>query len=301
MSFWFVLIFILTLFIYLHVCTFLHTNPEVKMYNINFESKEQMDDLRKDKTPLKICNLNTPYFSNAFQFFSLLLDFRSLEESEKNISLYSYEDFLGLNNDDRKIIPSTRFAIDKYIKFQNENDLSFGYFSRDNEEFVNKYMKKTLDLLSIYLKPELVTQTRYDMLLGMKNMQTGLRYAFSSHLYILIKQGKCRIRMYSPDIVSKMYRKYHNQLEVNVWDQETPQDIHAYKHLDIELKEGDIVYIPTYWSYSIMYDTPGIIFTLNYETVMSQFMSIPYKAIEYISYLNVSTKKIKEDNILKPK
>lgn len=300
MSFWFVLIFIITLFMYLHIYTFLHTNPELKMYDIKFDSKEQMEDLRKDKTPMKIDNLNTSYFSNAFQFFSLSFDFTTLPEGEKNISLYSYDDFLRLNEDNTIILPSTKFSIDKYLKSQSEMDPSFGYFSRDNEEFVNKYLVKTLDLLGIYLKPELVTKTKYDMLLGMKNMQTGLRYSLSSHLYILIKQGKCKIRMYSPDIVSKLYPKYTNQLDVNVWDIEKSQDIHTYKHLDIDVKEGDVVYIPTYWSYSIKYDSPGIIFTVNYDTVMSEFMSVPYKVIEYISYLNVNTKKIKRDNIIKP-
>lgn len=302
MSFWFILIFIITLFVYIHVCTFLHTNQEFKMYNIQFKSKEQMDDLRKDKIPFKIDNLNTPYFSNAFQFFSLSFNFESLQDSEKKISLYSYDDFIKLNEDDTKMIPSVKFDIDKYLTMQSNNDPSFGFFSHHNYDFVDKYFTKSLESLSIYLKPEFVTLTKYDMLLGMKNMQTGLRYPLSNHFYILVKNGKCRVRLYSPDIVSNIYRKYTNQTEVNVWekDKNQKQDIHTYKHIDIDLNQGDILYVPTYWSYSILYELPGIIFTIEYDNIMSHLTSIPYKVIEYISYLNIHTKKIKDENIIIP-
>lgn len=300
MSFLFVFIFIVTLFIYLHMYKFLNINTDVKIYDVDFESKEQLTDILNDKIPFKISNLNQEYFSNAYTFFSLPMNFETKSTSEKKIVLYSYDDFLELNNDTKKIIQSTYFDIDNYIEKQNNCDASFAYFSCDNQQFVHTMFDKYLEKLSIYLKPDFTLQQHYDMLMGMKHMQTGLTYSYYNHTYIIIKQGDVSVRMYSPNIIPELYRKFNNKIDINVWDTEKTSNTEQFKYIDIQLKTGDILYIPTYWSYSIFYNNPSIIFSVKYHSLMSYCMHFPYKIIDYISYLNIETKKIKDENILKP-
>lgn len=293
----FLVAFIVSLFIYLHISEFVKTSKKLEVYNLSFENKDTLMDVIKDKQPFVLRNLNQEYFSNTFSFFSLPLNFEMYKEGEKDIHVYNYKEFIDMNKDSSKLCQEGKLDIDKYLKYQKNE--SFQYFSKNNGNKINYLgLVSKLRGFDIYLKPDFHLRTKYDMWMGMKGMQTGLSFSLGSYFYIILKKGKAKVRCFLPNHNSKLFSKFTSVANINVWDNKTK--IKQYSYIDVELNKGDIMHIPTYWPYSLYYQESSVLFTIDYENVMSMTMGIPYKAIEYISILNIDKKKVKDSNILKP-
>ena len=85
----FICSFILTLFVYIHVCFHLKKNNDLEIYNIPFENKESFQEILDIRQPTKINNLNQSFYSNAFHIFSLNIEsiLKRRDENKLNIFL----------------------------------------------------------------------------------------------------------------------------------------------------------------------------------------------------------------------
>ena len=101
----------------------------------------------------------------------------------------------------------------------------------------------------------------YDFLTGSIKSKTPLRYNLNYRNYFYVTSGKVQIKLIPPHSSRYLYgvKDYDNfefRSPVNVWNvqDDYEQDFDKLKVLDITLKEGEILYIPAYWWYSIHFE-----------------------------------------------
>ena len=88
---------------------------------------------------------------------------------------------------------------------------------------------------------------------------TARKISISSDLKVYIEEKLHKLSKYD---------NFEFRSPVDVWDvqQEYKADFDKVKVLDVELNEGEIIYIPAYWWYSIKYEKLSSICCFKYRT-----------------------------------
>ena len=87
----------------------------------------------------------------------------------------------------------------------------------------------------------------------------------------------------------KDYDNFEFRSPVNVWDvqQQYKADFDKVKVLDVELNEGDIIYIPAYWWYSIKYEKLSSVCAFKYRTFMNVLAISPELILSLLQNQNI--------------
>ena len=145
-----------------------------------------------------------------------------------------------------------------------------------------------------FLRPPLVSKCIYDFLFGSINSKTPLRYNLNYRNYYYVSSGKIQIKLIPPQSGKYLYpdKDYDNfefRSPVDVWDvqQEYKADFDKVKVLDVELNEGEIIYIPAYWWYSIKYEKLSSICCFKYRTFMNVLAISPELILSMLQSQNI--------------
>lgn len=292
----FICSFVITLFVYIHVCFHLKKNNDLEIYDIPFENKETFHEILDIRQPTKINNLNQEFYSNAFHIFSLKLENILKKKGENKINIFSYQDYLNKN-----LQSGLSYACSKYftlLKSENNKDEN-KYFSKDNQaQLIEWGIHHMLDKMSLYLQPELSIKKDIDLWIKPQGTISFLEYSYHNRYYLMIQSGFVKLRCIPPKYKNILYeRSFFNTTTLNVWDKDF-NDKHDIQYLDIDLQKGDVFYIPPYWSYSMYANETSYIFTYKYDTVMSMFVSSPYYVMNKIDNMNTKVKRVSEKNIV---
>ena len=69
------------------------------------------------------------------------------------------------------------------------------------------------------------------------------------------------------------------------------------KVLDIEMKQGDLLFIPAFWLYSIQYNEISSLSVFTYRTYMNTVAILPDLIMSFLQKQNVYRKNVKNLNI----
>ena len=252
-----IFIFLIVLMIYLHIHYHLKVNNTLEYYKVDEFKKENVN---------KICQLKQP-FSFLYRNKGLLdeLTFDNLKKKWNNeyIQIRKKTDDLFLP-----------MKVEKGIELF-EKDSSNNYYSENNEIFL-----KNTDLLKDYnndpiLKPCLKSNDKFDVILGTKGVASKLKYNLYYRNFFYVTDGKCKIRLLSPENygdldVNKNYDLFEYNSGVDCF-----ADDFSKKYIDVELTKGEILFIPSYWFYSIQFLENSIISSFHYGTYLSNISIIP--------------------------
>ena len=125
------------------------------------------------------------------------------------------------------------------------------------------------------LSPSLKLTTKYDYWFGSANTHTPLRYHMDTSRFLLVLPGQgIRIKMCPWQKIDhiKDYEHYEFWSKIDLW-QNT-----KIKSLEFDVKPGFMVYIPSYWFYSIQYT--------NVETTEDVRIS-PVICFQYVTIMNI--------------
>ena len=275
-----IIIFLIVLFIYLHIYYQINTNDDLEVLEIEKPTKEKFE---------KICDLKSPFvfdynIDNKININdnNSTLNIRNTNSKNDNESLYiplKYEDSIKL--------------------FKNDEA---NYYSENNMDFLEetKIIKK-LEENDGFLMPNYTVLRNYDFLTGSKNSYTSLRYEINFRNFFHIVSGKAQIKLIPPNYSNNLYPIYDYEnfefySKINPWNvqEQYKVDYSKVKSILLNVNENKLVNIPPYWWYSIKFlDENTEIISFKYKTIMSSVVNIPYNIMHYLQMQNIKQKVVK--------
>jgi hypothetical protein len=266
----------------------------------------EIDDVSKDKLE-EICDLRQPVlfdFNNEKiiqttnsrfileKYPAFEMKIRNINETDSNSELY---------------VNLPLHASDKLFR----EDKNSAYFSENNSDFLNETgVIKNFKYNDEYLRPYMVSNLNYDIMLGSSGTYTPFRYEVNYRNYFLCTEGSIQIKMAPPQSTKYLYPEYdYENFEfrspVNPWKVQTKYAavFEKMKCLEVTLTKGKMIYIPAYWWYSIKFNNNNTsISCFRYRTYVNNLAISPYISMHMLQLQNIKidvTKKLSVNELKK--
>jgi hypothetical protein len=287
-----IFIFCIVLFLYLHIQYHLKTSNDLEIYTIEQPSKEKLEEICDLRQPVMIdynidniienCNIST--VDDNYGAFDIQI--RDVSDRDKDNEMYLpflFKEAINLFQKDEK----KKYITEKNYDFLEETGLVKHY--RYNDSF---------------LRPHLVSKCIYDFYSGSIGSTTPLRFNNSYRNYFYLTSGSCKIKLIPPKyhkylFIEKDYENSESISKINPWDvqQKYKAEFNKVKVLDIEMKKGDLLFIPAFWLYSIQYNEISSLSVFTYRTYMNTIAILPDLIMSFLQKQNVYRKNVKKFNI----
>jgi len=275
-------IFIVILFLYLHIYYHLKVSNDLEVYSIEEPSKDKLEE---------ICNLRQPVYFNFNN--DNLKNKCTLESLEENYGAFDIKlrDMKNIEEDNELVLP---FVLTEALEIL-QNDKQSRFISELNKDFLEETgMIKQYQYNDSFLRPPLVSSCLYDFMTGSKESKTVLRYNLNYRNFYYITKGEVIVRLIPPKNTKylheiKDYDNFEFKSPIDPWNvQDTyKKDYDKIKSLDIVLKEGMILCIPSYWWYSIKFVKLSSICVLRYRTYMNTVSILPEICMNLLQNQNI--------------
>ena len=278
------IIFLIVLFLYIHVNYHIRTSSDPEIYEYNDTSKDKLEDMCDLKQPViinrDILNLNIENLpiNNMYKEYDILI--RDIEEEGLDKLLH-----LPLNYENSE----------KLFK----NDDNGQYITEQNENFIKETgLIKIIQNKDNFFRPPLYSNCFYDILMGSNNSHTPLRYEINYRNYIYVSSGMCKIKLIAPDNIQNLYPimdyvNFEFRSSINPWkvQKEFVNEFRRIKVIDIELQQGQTLFIPAYWFYSIKFNTKTKLITMKYRNYFNIVSILSYLGMHYLQIQNIKKDK----------
>lgn len=284
-----ILIFCIVLFLYLHVYFQLKTSNDLEIYEIDYPSKDKLEE---------ICDLRQPVLF-------LFQNERILDSCQRHTILDTYGAF---DVKIRNIKQSTAHDENNLyvpLAFSNaltviKEDADTKYLVENNSDFLEETgLIKSYKYNDGFLRPYMVAQCLYDFQMGAEKTQTPFRYEVNFRNYLLVTEGSAKVKLAPPKSSKYLYpRQDYENFEfsspVNPWQVQTKYkaDFDKIKCLDITINKGQILFLPAYWWYSIEFGKATSVATFKYKTYMNIIAILPQLGQKFLQNQNVKNKTI---------
>ena len=285
-----ILVFCIVLFLYLHIFFHLKTSDDLEIYEIDFPTKDKLEE---------ICDLRQP----------VLFDFgneRLLESCQRKSITETYGAFdVKIRNVKKTVDEETGLyvplAFKDALKVITE-DPNATYLVENNSDFLEETsIVKSYKYNDAFLRPYMVAECNYDLILASANVQTPFRYELNYRTYLLVTEGHLKIKLAPPK--STKYLNQHKDYEnleftspINPYAVQ-PQykaDFDKIKCLDVTLQKGQILYLPAYWWYSIEFGEETTLCAFKYKTYMNIVAISPNLIMKLLQSQNVKRQRVKK-------
>lgn len=285
-----IFIFSIVLFIYLHITHHLYVSNDLEVYNLEGASKDKLEE---------ICNLRQPVligFNNENINNNCNLSMLEHKYGAFDINIRNMKDL----NDNSADIYLPILLKDSANLFKNKGN----YITENNYDFLEETGAiKSYMYNDSYLRPPMVASCDYDFMTGSVDAYTPLRYMLNYRNYYYVSEGSVNIKLIPPSNTKYLhkivdYENFEFRSPINPWNVEKSYelDFNKVKSMDIELKQGMLLYIPSYWWYSIKFTQPSSICVFKYKTYMNMLTVLPEIIMRYMQNQNIkrlTTDKIK--------
>jgi hypothetical protein len=289
------IIFVIVLFIYLHVSFQLKINNDLEVLEIDEPTKGQLEE---------ICDLRQPVL---FNFINKISEEINLQQIFNN---YNAFDIKIRNTSDSESQAEQYLPLSlKESKLLFEKDSEKKYISEKNIDFLEETsLIKSFKNNDLFLRPQFVSSCMYDIFIGNTGSYTPFRYDIYFRNYIVVTEGKIQIRLTPPKNskyldVEKDYEILEYKSKLDIWNVQKKYkgNFEKMKCLDLELTTNQILYIPAYWFFSIKYLEKSLICNFKYSTFMNSIAILPEFVMHLLQHNNTKKQitKIKEN--IKPK
>ena len=276
-----VLIFLLVLFIYLHIFYHLKKSDDLEVYELSNLSKERLEE---------ICDLRQP--------LTFYLEIANFDKLHKENILHEYGSF-DIKLRDTSIKSETEIflpiVLNKGLVVLSE-DKTQKFISENNRDFLEETsLIKILKANDAFLRPSMLAYSNYDYIMGSKNTSTPLRYDINYRNFFVVLKGLVKVKLSPPKSNKYLYtiKDYDNfefRSPINAWNiqDEYKQDFDKIKFMDVTLDPGKLIFIPAYWWYSLKFeDNDCIILNFNYRTYMNIAAIFPQMFLSFLQKQNI--------------
>lgn len=276
------IIFLLVLFFYLHIVFHLKTCDDLEIYQIDTPSKEELEE---------VCDLRQPLI------FSMDNRLNTIIKKENLLDNYGAFD-IKIRNIKEELDDENELYINLVLNNATsliDRDDKSKYICENNADFIEETtLQKVFNQNDLFLRPSMVATCNYDIMFGSKGAATPFRYELAYRNYFLVTEGKVKIRLAPPkskkylDVIND-YENFEFRSPVDPWNPQKKylNEFDKIKCLDIEVIEGQLVYIPPYWFYSIQYSEPSTVCSLKYKPYMNILAICPNLFMQFLQNKNI--------------
>jgi hypothetical protein len=240
-----VLIFCVILFLYLHIYFHMKTSNDLEVYEIDQPSKDKLEE---------VCDLRQPVlfdYANERLMESCTLPAIRAAYGAFDVRLRNVKESADEADATELYMPLTLHAVAESFRSDKESR----YVSENNGDFLEETgLIKTFKYNDEFLRPHMVSKCMYDFMCASPGTTTPLRYELNYRNYYLVTQGSVKMRLIAPQASKYLfpvsdYDNFEFRSPVNPWltQAEYRADFDKIKTMDVELRAGQIIYIPAYW------------------------------------------------------
>lgn len=278
MSWWFyVIIFFVILFSYIHIQHQWKTGEDLEIYEYDYVSHKNLQDICQWKQPV-IFEIEFPKNHNEPLETIQIKDVRDSQTCEETfvetISL-SYSSGRGLIDTDTKSV---------FYSYRNNSQI------KEDPLWTDWF--KTWDP---YLKPPFCVYQEYDVLYGSKKTCTTTQFHHESHtfLYLPPETNKTAVRIKMTPYKSRHflnpindYIMYEFWSKINLFAQHD-----KIRCLDFLVKPGYVLFIPSFWFYSIEFqDKDNEVCIVKYTTCANMAANTKHIMMYHMQQQNIQEK-----------
>ena len=276
-------IFCLVLFIYLHIQFHLKTSNDLEMYEVEQCSKEKLEE---------ICDIRQPVLFDLE--CKKIMDTTNQDFIFKNYSAFEVK-IRNLKDDDINSELYIPLSLDAAKKLFQEDKQSI-YLTENNGDFLQETgVIKNMSFNDEILRPYLVSNCNYDLLMGSYHSHTIFKYEINYRNYFLLTQGSAQIKLAPPQSGRYLhtiydYENFEFKSPIDPWNIQAKYkaDFDKIKCLEFALTPGKTLFIPAYWWYSIRLNSPETsISVFKYKTYMNNLAILPYWCMYGLQMQNI--------------
>jgi hypothetical protein len=289
-------VFCIILFFYLHIHFHLKTSNDLEIYEIEQASKDKMEEICDLRQPVLFdCDEDTEKITRTTSQSYLLDNYPIFEVKIRESNLSEAKD------DENMFLPLPLHVAAKLF----QDDKNATYFSEGNTEFLLETgAQKNMSYNDEFLRPFLVSNCNYDIMMGSDGVETPLRYEINYRNYFLVTQGSLKVKLAPPKSGRYLYpvKDYENlefRAQVNPWNPQAKfrADFDKVKCLEIVLTPGKFLFIPAYWWYSFKFAENTSVSSFKYRTYMNNIAISPHIFMYALQNQNVERKTAKQIDI----
>jgi len=203
------IIFIIVLFLYLHITFQLKINNDLEILEIDEPTKGQLEE---------ICDLRQPIL---FTFNNKIIDIINFEKISNEYSAFDIKIKNKEEKEDNELYLPLSFKEGVILL---ENDKNKKYISENNKDFLEETsLIKIFNNSDLFLRPHFVSNCFYDLLLGYPESYTNFKYDIYYRNYFLVTEGKVIIRLTPPKNTKylnliKNYEILEYKSDLDIWN-----------------------------------------------------------------------------------
>ena len=278
------LIFCLVLFIYLHVYYHLKVSNDLEVFELDQPSKDKLEE---------VCDIRQPVL---FEYSRLDLERMCIRDEllsmygAFDVQIREIKSLESSSEDDLHISLPLNKAVNVL-----DGDGDGRYIIESNDEFLDETgVYKIIRANDDFLRPYMVSSSKYDITMGSNNSCTTLQYNINYRNYYLVTEGEIKLKLAPPRSGKYLYevQDYENmefKSPINPWNiqSEYSDNFNKVKFLELTLTKGMLLHIPAYWWYSICYSKKSTICSLTYRTFMNTVAIFPKLVHGFLQKQNV--------------
>jgi len=295
-----IFIFMAILFVYIHVQHQWKTSDDLEIYETDYESPKQMQEIVSVKQPVlfQINQSDAKKWVNRTQ----LRKFEKYDNLDVNVK--ETADYYNVSKDADIAVDFVSLPL-RSASTLLSSDSNGKYFSENNGAFIEESgLEGSFQVMDDFLKPPLTAYTKYDVLFGSQHACTPLRYHTMSQQYLCVTGGKIRVKMCPPKYrkvlpLVKDYENYEFRTSVDAWSSDSGKRgsegnkhpiLDKIKFLDFEVHAGTTLYVPPYWWYSLKFSKDTTVAALQYDQIMNLFAQSNEWFFYFLQQSNISPK-----------
>lgn len=287
------LIFCIVLFLYLHIYHHLKVSNDLEVYELEHPSKETLEEICDIRQPV-LFKYNHKELVESTQLPSVVEHYGAFDIKVRNSNKANTSD------DTETWLP---LILNESVTLCR-NDTKQEYFSENNSDFLEETgLVKKFKYNDAFLRPPMVSSCKYDLLFGSDQTKTPLRHNLNYRNYFMVTNGSITVKLFNPASSKYLYpEKDYTNFEfispVNPWNVQPTyaNDFQKIKPLEVTLNEGDILYIPAYWWYSMKFNGVSSVNAFYYRTYMNTLAISPHVVLYFLQQSNVKRESIKTHN-----
>ena len=271
-----VILFVVILFVYLHIQNQYKTGEDLDIYEYEYQSLKDLQDICQWKQPIVFpMDFMEPPSFPSLPYLQLkdTRDSKRIEPDKTNIESFCLDisKAFGLFLTDSKGV---------FYSDQNTSEIN------DTKEWLQWF-----ESCDRFLKPSFCVYRKYDILYGSKKCQTITKYHLESHTYLYVpaKSKAVRIKM-SPWKSQLFLDPVTDYIQFEFWSRTNLFESHPrLKSVEILLRPGHILFIPSYWFYSIEFqDANTEVRMMQYTTLPNMMAHLKHNALYYLQKQNMN-------------
>jgi hypothetical protein len=238
-----IIIFLIVLFVYVHLMSQLKTNNSLEIYDAGTPTTIQLADL---------CNIRQPC---VFYF-----DTTRTTNAVNNLGMSGTDTLTMYVHDDKGGSP-LQIKSD-YSDISQITQANPSHFSCYNSNLItnNVELDTALKSQDNFLKPVGNVHTNHDLIIGGNNGTTPFKYDINNRTFLTAYTTSVRVQLAPPSSINELSPHYDYDLfefksDLNPWSSDTKHTTIKSKistHV-IEVHPGQTLFIPPYWWYSIQF------------------------------------------------